>query len=109
MYLVETVLVSGLLLVQTLKRSIVPFIEAPVPSHRDPSHAHLSEGEIRSVDRSLQEAGVEHIEGNILVGHYNAGITSLRFSLLGQRNVCPTREDVLKIPDAFAVAEDDKC
>ncbi len=61
-YLIDTVLVDGLLLVETSEATVVSLIESPVLGDGDPELVGLLEGEEEGLDGSLEGGAVGLVE-----------------------------------------------
>ena len=102
------VLLDGLRLVESLQRAVVAFVEAPAALDRQPHEVHLVEHAPQRADRALEHRG----EGD--VGH-QAGLLDLdargaRFdaALVGKIDVMPSGEEILDVPGALAVTNEDE-
>ena len=97
-----------LLLVLALERAVVALVEPPRPAHRDPVPVGRVEGEVRGVDRAPLHGGVHDVGEQPGLTHQLAAALGLGAALLGQVDVDPAGEEVLGVPVALAVAEQDQ-
>ena len=107
--LVLAVLLGGLLLVETLESAVVAFVESPGASDRNPQASHGIEGKICGADGPGLHRGMQHGGGHPGGSHGATGGTGLGAALLGEVGVVPTGEEVLEVPGALTVAEEDQC
>ena len=99
---------QGGLLVLALQRAVVPLVEPPRAPHRDPVPVARVEGEVRRGDRATEHGGVQHVGQHAGLGHQRAAALRLGPALVAQRDVDPAGEEVLGVPLALAVAEQDQ-
>ena len=104
--LVLAVLRSSLGLVETLQRSVVTLVETPGLDDGQPCPIHLVEHDVERVNRALEVARVAQVEIVALGSEHAPALSRLGTSSLGQIHISPTREQVLLIPFALAVADE---
>src|SRR5438874_11023067 len=102
---VLAVLVGGLLLVQALERAIVPLVQPPAALDRNPRHLHLRERELRGLDRAQQQRLMDDTRPQPGLLHLSSGIDRFLDAAVAQRHVRPAREEILEIPRALAVPQ----
>ena len=101
--------VGRLLLVQSLQRPVMAFVQAPAPAHRQEGTLQLVEGEVRRPHRSRQHRGVDRVELEAgFRGEEPAGQPCLVLAGGAQVHVRPAREPVLGVPGTLAMAQDDE-
>jgi hypothetical protein len=104
-YLILTVLVDRLLLVQSLERSVMSFVELPSLRHRDPHPIRLLEHVPQRAYRSLLQRREGHVGEESGILNQLARLDDLLVSLGRQGDVDPTGEFVLEVPGRFAVTD----
>jgi hypothetical protein len=92
-------------LVLALQCAVVAFVEAPVALDRDPAAVGLVQGDVRGVDGPLQQGGVEHVREDVVLHQQLTAAGCFRAALVVQVNVHPAGEEVLGVPFAVAVAQ----
>jgi len=101
--LVLSIFVHSLLLIKTLKTSIMPLIQLPSLVDRDPESLSLVHDIEESLDSTPQERGV----GNLGLDSFGldelSSLGNLLLSLGGKRTIVPSGELVLKIPGGLTV------
>ncbi len=103
--LLFAVLGQGLGLVLALQRTIVAFVQAPVALDRDPAAVSLVQGDIGGVDGALQQGGVKDVRENIVLNQEFPAASCFRAALVVEVYVHPAGEQVLGVPFAVAVAQ----
>ena len=103
-----TVLVAGGGLVQSLQRTVVALVQTPAAAHRNPVAIATVEGKIGGVDGAAQQRGVEHRRQQPLRGQQLCCFPGLGLALLVDVDVHPPGEQILRVPFALAVAEQDQ-
>jgi len=103
-----TVLRDGLGLVETLQGTIVALVESPAALDREPHHVQLVERDPQRADGAFQHRGERDVERDALGPEQLAGLLGLDESLRREVHVDPAREQVLEVPDALAVAQQDE-
>lgn len=76
-YLVNTVLVNSLLLVQSSQGSIVTLVQSPALRHRNPELVSLLQGQEKGLDGTLQARSVSSIKLQTLGLNESSALTSL--------------------------------
>lgn len=76
-YLVNTVLVNSLLLVQSSQSSIVTLVQSPALRHRNPELVSLLQGQEKGLDGTLQARSVSSIKLQTLGLNESSALTSL--------------------------------
>lgn len=107
-YLINSVLVHGLLLVQTGQSSVVALVQSPGLGDGNPQLVRLLESEEKSLDGTLQAGGVGSVELQTLGLDELTTVSGLLHSLVGERNIVPAGEAVLLVPLGFSVANKDQ-
>ena len=97
------------LLVQALEGPVVALVEPPVAPDRQPEAVHLLQGQVGRPDRPGLDRCVEnvHVQSG-LGGHEATGRPGLVLAPPGEVHVDPAGEQVLLVPGALAVAEQDQ-
>jgi hypothetical protein len=95
-------------LVEALQGSVMALVQAPRAVHGQPHLAHAVQGQMAGHDRAGEKRGVSHVEIQPGFGHGDAGLGGFGQALVGQGHIVPAGEEVLLIPRALAVAEDDE-
>src|SRR5581483_8200758 len=108
LHLLFPVLLGRLLLVQALQRAVVALVEPPASFDGDPGKAHLGERELSRRDGPQQKRLVYDFGPEPRLFHETSRLRRLAGALLGQRNVVPPGEEVLEVPRALTVAEEDQ-
>ena len=103
--LLVTVLCRRLLLVQTLKCSVVPLVPAPTAFDRQPNLPESFESKVTCQYGTSQERGVGHIKYQPGFFHGQPSRNGFGFSLWGERHVMPPREEVELVPRGLSMAE----
>ncbi len=106
--LLLAVLLEGLLLVLALEGAVVALVEAPAAPDRDPVPVGDVEADHGGADRAAQQGGVDDVGLDPGVAQLLPAAERLGPALLGEGHVDPAREEVLGVPDALAVAEQDQ-
>ena len=104
-HLLVTILLCGLLLVQALQGAIVLLIEAPCLNHGNPILVHCVKHVVQGLYGTLQVRSVGNLEMEAFLLHQLTCVEGFLLALLGEVNIGPTCETVLKIPLALAVAD----
>ncbi len=105
---VGTKLPRELLLVQTRRGAVVPLVELPRARHRYPKSPQLLEHEVQRLDRALQHAGEGDVEGQPVGAEEAPRGNGVALAGGGERNVHPTCEAILCVPDTLAMAHNDE-
>ncbi len=106
--LLFAVLSQHLGLVLALQRTVVALVEAPMPAHWDPRSTGGMQRHLCGADRALEQRGVEHVGQDSLLGQHGTTAFGFGASLLGQVDVDPPGEQILRVPFALPVAEQDQ-
>src|SRR5690606_18109309 len=106
--LLLAVLVADLLLVLSLQRAVVTLVETPVTLDRNPVTVGAVKGEVRRRNGAAKERGVDDVRRNSRVTQEVTAAKGFVGALVGQRDIDPAGEEVLGVPVALAVAEQDK-
>ena len=106
--LLLAVLLQRLLLVLALEGAVVALVEAPGAAHRDPVPVGGVEGQRGRGDRSPLQRGVHDVGQQAGLDEQLAAADRLGAALVGQVDVDPAGEEVLGVPLALAVAEQDQ-
>ncbi len=101
-------LLEGLLLVLALQRAVVALVEAPVALDRDPVPVGRVEREVRGRDGPAQQRRVHDVGQDAGLLELLAGAHALGAALVGEVDVDPAGEEVLGVPVAFAVTDEDE-
>ena len=83
-------------------------VEAPGATHRDPVTITAVQGQVGGVDGATQQRGVDDVGKEVLLLEQVSGVTGLALALLVEIDVHPAGEEVLGVPLALAVAEQDE-
>ena len=79
-----------------------------MPADREPLRAHLGEGQLGGADRPPLERGVHDVEADPLGREQPPALLRLGHAPLAQVDVVPSGEQVLPVPRALAVADQDE-
>src|SRR5699024_10494037 len=90
------------------ERAVVALVEPPAPAHRDPVAVDDVEAHRGRGDRAAEQRRVDDVGEDAGVAQLLAATQGLRAALLGQVDVDPAGEEVLGVPQALAVAEQDE-
>ena len=99
---------EGLLLVLALQRPVVALVEPPAAPHRQPHPVGGVQRDLRGPDRAAHHRGVQHVRQQAALGEQLTAPARLGRALLGQADVDPAGEEVLLVPVALAVPEQDE-
>ncbi len=83
-------------------------VQAPAAVDRDPVAVGGLQGQLGGADRTLLEGRVDHVGQQVGVLQELAAADCLLLALLVQVDVHPAGEQVLRVPLALAVAEEDQ-
>ena len=108
LYLIGAMFGGGLCLVEALKFTVVAFIESPVAHNRNPHQVHLFHDEPKRTYRTSQHGRERDIERVAFGQHRLARLPGFEDALLGQIDVRPSGEEILEVPLALAVANEDE-
>ena len=106
--LVLAVLLGGLLLVHSLQRAVMAFIEAPRATDGNPESVHAVEGKVCGADRPNLHRGMDHGGCHIGSGHGGTSGTGLGLALIGEVSVVPASEEIFEVPGALTMAQQDE-
>ena len=95
-------------LVETLQRAVVTLVQAPAALDGQPHQVHLVEDDPERADRALQHRDERDVERDALGLEQPTGFARLFAPLRGEVDVDPAGEQVLEVPDALAVAQQDE-
>jgi hypothetical protein len=98
----------GRRLVLALQRAVVPLVEPPGALHRDPAAVSRRQRDLRGVDRPGQQGGVQHLGQQPGLHQQLTAALRLAAALVVQVDVHPAGEQVLRVPLALAVAQQDQ-
>ena len=101
------VFLGGLLLVEALQRSVVALVQPPAALHRDPARP-ISARASSAVWIARTSTEVCTTEGASPASYQAPGLDRLPHPLLAERDVMPAGEQVLEVPGALPVAEQDQ-
>ena len=99
---------EGLRLVLALQRAVVALVEAPRALDGDPQPVGGVEGDVRRLDGTAENRGVEDVGVQARLGEQLAAALGFGLALLGEPHVDPSGEEVELVPFALAVAEEDQ-
>jgi hypothetical protein len=102
-YLILSVLVNSLLLVKSLKISIMSLIQFPSLGDRNPSTIRLIHNSEKSLDGTSQKRGISDISFNSFSLDELSCLGNFLNSLGGERTVIPSSEFVLEVPSGFSL------
>ena len=108
MHLLLAPLFAGVVLVQAREVAIVPLVEGDVAGDGKPGLAEFFEHEIEGALGAGEFAGEGGVEAEALGLQLAAGGFRLLDAFLGQIRVLPAGEEVLQVPFALAVADEDE-
>src|SRR5712671_5072798 len=97
------VLLDCLRLVESLQSAVVTLVEAPGGLDGNPHPVHLVENQPERADGALEDRRKRDIDRELFLQQLAAGLCSLPAALVRQVNVVPAGEQVLHVPDALAV------
>ncbi|GAP59238.1 hypothetical protein AHiyo1_24920 [Arthrobacter sp. Hiyo1] len=103
--LLFTELSEGLGLVLALQGAVVALVEAPVTLDRDPAAIGLVQGDVRGVDGPLEQGRVQDVRENVVLDQKLSAAGCFLAALVVQVDVHPAGEQVLGVPVAVAVAQ----
>ena len=106
--LLRPVLLEGFGLVETLQRTVVTLVETPGALHRDPEAVGDIERVVRGLDGAGQHRGVQHVGLEAGIAEQLARPLGLGDAGLAETHVDPAGEQVLLVPFAAAVAQEDQ-
>ena len=96
---------GGLGLVEASEIPVVTLVEAPGAMYRYPQPAHGLECQVGRTDGPRLQRRVQHVGQDPGLGQQHAGGAGLALSGGGEIGIPPSREAVLEVPLALAVAE----
>src|SRR5665647_725176 len=102
------VLLTDLLLVLALQGAVVALVEPPAALHRDPVPVGGVKGQVRARDGAAEQRGVHDVRRDAGGRQQLTAASGLGQALLGEGDVHPTGEQVLRIPATLAMAEQHK-
>ena len=103
-HLVVAILLGGLFLVKSREGTIVAFVQPPRLNNGQPLAFHLLQSNLLRVDGTFKIRGIANVEVKSSLFHQLASTFCFCLSLVGKFHVYPTREQVLLVPLAFAMA-----
>ncbi|SHW84462.1 Uncharacterised protein [Mycobacteroides abscessus subsp. abscessus] len=106
--LVLAVLGQGLGLVEALQRTVVPLVEPPIAVHGNPVPVGGVQRQIGGGDRPAQQRRVEHVRQHTLLDQQLPAANGFGPALVSEVDVDPTGEQVLLVPLALAVTQQDQ-
>ena len=95
-------------LVLALQRAVVPFVQPPRATYRDPHPLGRVERQLGRADRPSLHRGVDDVGGQTVLHEQLAATPSFGPSLLGEIDVHPAREQVALVPVALPVSQQDQ-
>jgi hypothetical protein len=102
------VLLHRLSLVEALQGAVVPLVEAPGALDRNPHAIHGIEHDPQRSDRALQHGSEGDVDAELFLQQLAPGLRRFQPAWVRQIDVGPTSEQVLDIPDALAVANENQ-
>src|SRR5207253_2353196 len=108
LHLILTVAGGGLGLVEPLQRSVVTLVQPPGALDRDPHAIHLIEHDPERADRALQHRGEGDVRGDVRAEQLAARLAGLGASGVREIHIGPAGEQVLQVPGALAVTDQDQ-
>ena len=105
LHLPLAVLLGGLRLVQALQRAVVALVEPPGVDDRDPHLVELIQRDPERADGAFEDGCVGHVENVAALTQQLAALVRLDHALLREIDIGPAGIQVLFVPDALAVAE----
>ena len=107
--LILSVVVDCLLLVKSLKSTVMTLVQLPCLLDRDPHKLRLFKNVPEGANSSLQKRGKCNVGLNPLCLDELTSLDDFFVSLGGERTVIPSSELVFKIPSGFSVSHKDQC
>ncbi|CAH0264841.1 hypothetical protein SRABI83_03481 [Arthrobacter sp. Bi83] len=92
-------------LVLALQGTVVTLVESPVALDRNPAAVGLVQGDVGGVDGPLQERRVQDVREHVVLNQELSPAECLLTSLVVEVNIHPAGEQVLGVPVAVAVAQ----
>jgi hypothetical protein len=86
----------------------VAFVEAPAAAYGQPGAVDAGQGQLSGVDGAAQHRGVQHVGHEAAVADELSRPFGFGAALVGEVDVDPAGEQVLGVPLALAVAEQDQ-
>ncbi len=83
-------------------------VQSPRTADRDPGPSAFVEGEVGGTDRAHLDGGVDDVGPHVRTREVAPAAARFVATLLGQVDVDPTGEQVLEIPLALSVAQQDE-
>ena len=108
LHLLGPVPLGGLLLIETLQRPVVTFVESPMTGDREPGEVHLRQRQIGGADRPQEDRGMDYPEIEGFGRHVPAGFPGFLLALGGEIDIGPPGEAILEIPGRFPVTQEDE-
>jgi len=98
------VFLHGLRLVEALQRTVVALIQAPAALDRNPHEIHFIEHAPQGADRAFEDRGKSDVGRKPRLLDLDARRSRLDTSLVGKIDVMPAGEEILDVPGALAVS-----
>lgn len=108
MHLLLAPLLAGIVLVETGEIAVVALVQRLVADRLQVRLADLVEDDLAGILRALQVRGKGDVEGDAVIGQRLAAGIGFADTEFGQFRVFPAREQVLQVPVALAVADEDE-
>src|SRR6056297_816878 len=105
MHLLLADLLALLVLVLSLKGTVVPLVQSPVPLHPHPQKIKLVEHGPERPDRAFLDGGEAEIERYAFGFYQPCRPPGLFDAMIGQIDIRPSGETVVAIPDAMSMAK----
>src|SRR5690349_23137079 len=102
------VLLDGLCFVQALQRAVVTLVEPPRPFDRQPHAVHPIHDDPQRADRALQHRREAEIDVQLFGEQLPGGVRRLAPALFRKVHIVPAGEEVLDVPDALPMANENK-
>ena len=96
---------GGVRLVQPLQRAVVPFVQPPMPVHRQPHLIDPVEYDPERANGALEHGGVRHVEEEAFLLQQLRRPCGLLAAGFGEIDVDPPSEPVFFVPRALAVSQ----
>ncbi len=101
-------LLDRLRLVQSLQRAVVALVQTPAALDRHPHAVGGVQDQPQRADRALQHRGKGDLRLELLALQFAAGLCRLLAPQIAQVDVMPAGEQILDVPGALAVTDQDQ-
>ena len=108
MHLLLAPALAGVVLVEADEIAVVAFVQGLVAKDRDLVRAHLGKHEVERTLRAFERGGEGDVELDPARLQFCAGLFRLGDALCGEIDVLPAGEQILQIPFALAVPDEDE-